>query len=101
MKTENEFKAHILPKCLELLDYWCDVYKLIGTQRETPRYSQLKAEDGKLYIYSTINSDIKYLVCDITEEQEIKFCFGSKLWEWWKENRTNHLITNHPTINAY
>ncbi len=92
-------------QALEQLEVYCNTFKLMGTERETPRYSQLFLEENDkgyiLKLKSTV-SNVYYDVCEFIEETDFdEFYFNDNSWATWKEIRTQYLLENHPTINAY
>lgn len=95
METWNKIKS----KALERLEQWCVTYKLIGSPDETPRYSQLM-RSGETFVLKSTQKELYYEL-DLTEAEN-RFLMGAdprKLWELWKETRTEYLSKNHPTIN--
>lgn len=100
MSVEEQVKN----KFIIALDQWCSMFMTIGFPQETPRYSQIfEKDDTDEYILKSTVSGVWHKV-DLTDE-EIKFLRGKQLdqqlWDWWKRIRTDHLVKNYPTINAY
>ena len=91
---EDQIKAKILP----VLNQWAVTFKVIGTDSETPRFSQLLTKDQKFVLKST-QKDLFYNL-DLTEaEERYLFLMDSQdRWDWYKQIRTNFLAANHPTI---
>jgi hypothetical protein len=98
-------------KLLDQLDIWCITFMIMGTQSETPRYSQIMPldsfsssydDDFKLILKSTV-AVIRYDVNFTDEENKalIEMYRESKLWDWWKSIRTQYLVDNYPTIKHY
>ncbi len=91
-------------QALELLEVYCNTFKMIGTQNETPRYSQLfleKNDNGYVLKLKSTVSRVYYNVCNIEDDDELFYLFTDNSWATWKQIRTQYLIDNHPTINAY
>ena len=100
MNVEEQVKN----KFIIALDQWCSMFMTIGFHHETPRYSQILQDDvSKEYLLQSTVSHVWHKV-DLTDE-EVKFLRGKQqdqqLWDWWKRIRTDHLVNNYPTINAY
>tara|TARA_R100000951_G_scaffold81310_1_gene69051 strand:- start:265 stop:612 length:348 start_codon:yes stop_codon:yes gene_type:complete len=93
-------------QALEQLEVYCNTFKLMGTQNETPRYSQLFLEDNDddngyaLKLKSTV-SRVYYNVCEFEDDDKLFYLFTRDSWATWKQIRTQYLLENHPTINAY
>lgn len=103
MKTFEQLKQDIKTKGIESLETWCNTFKLIGTPQETPRYSQIRVNDNnEVLLYSTIKNGFEIKLFDVEEREADKIELNTaEIWQYWKELRTNHLLNNHPTIDAY
>jgi hypothetical protein len=115
MKTiellEN-YKAEILEK----LEQHVEMFKLIGHDgsrtgvNESPRYYNVGGFDEEfntIKFRSTQSSKLGFDIY-IKEEDRKHPAFWQRLkldnqviWNWFKEVRTNYLIENHPTVDAY
>ena len=98
MSVEEGIKA----KLIEKLDMWCVTYMMVGTSYETPRYSQVLANDD--YTSWSLKSTVSRVFYNVDWEDDELAWFKSKqerqeLWGWWKNIRTNHLVNNYQTIN--
>jgi len=81
----------------EKLHEVCNIYMLIGTPHETPRYYNFSnLENNILTIGSTQKRGLNFKV-----KTNFDFIEVSEFWLQFKEFRTEFLITNYPTINAY
>jgi|TARA_R110000822_G_scaffold214128_1_gene349238 hypothetical protein len=82
----------------------CNMFMLIGSPRETPRYYNFGGFDrdkNTIKIKSTQNSNL-YFIINIDENllEDLRFEV-SEFWQQFKEYRTKFLLNNYPTINAY
>ena len=98
MSVEERIKS----KLIEKLDMWCVTYMMVGTSYETPRYSQVLANED--YTSWSLKSTISSVYYNIEWEVDELAWFRSKqieqsLWNWWRNTRTSYLKTNYPTIN--
>ena len=93
----------ILNKILESLNLWANTYKLIGTQNETPRYSQLmKNYDNNNFELKSTQKNLYYTLNLTEAENDFLDSFEhDDLWNQYKEIRTNFLQENHLTIKVY
>lgn len=91
----------LLPTLLPVLEQWVITYKLIGSEDETPRYSQLMRKDGVFVLKSTQKN--LFYELDLSPQQiaMLEFSDGNTVWQWWKEQRTKYLLENHPTLSVY
>lgn len=97
-------EEQVIKKLLEVLDTWCVTFMLIGTSSETPRYSQVMANDDYTdWSLSSTVAGIKYEIDWTPEELEFlnKKQWSEDLWGWWKQIRTEHLENNYKTIKSY
>lgn len=91
-------EEQVKSKLLDALDIWCQDFMILGTPSETPRYSQVIDKTLKstiMDIYYTIDFSLEEMLW-IDEMQE-----DERLWSWWKQVRTDHLVNNYKTINPY
>lgn len=102
MLKDTEKLTVLLPKLLPVLEQWCITYKLIGSQDETPRYSQLLPLDGENYVLKSTQKRLFYEL-DLSEAENFLLINTDTktLWAWWKDQRTKYLLENHPTISIY
>jgi len=80
----------------------CLLFMTIGTPRETPRYYNFRdfdMETKTLTIGSTQKQSLFFTI-DLSGTN-INFVDIDNFWQQFKEYRTNFLITNYETINAY
>ena len=91
----------IKAKALKALELWAMTFKLIGSPEETPRFSQLMRR-GDVYVLKSTQKDLFYDL-GLTEEENNLLLYADtrKLWDWWKQIRTEYLLENHKTINPY
>ena len=75
----------------------CNMFMLIGSPSETPRYYNYKSlEDGILKVGSTQKNDLYFAV-----KTDFDFIDVSDFWNQFKEYRTKFLFDNYPTIEQY
>ena len=83
----------------------CNIFMLIGTPRETPRYYNFGGFDDDtetLKIKSTQNSDLFFTIdCKGLNYNLLRFYPCNDFWQQFKDYRTEFLLKNYPTINAY
>ena len=87
----------------------CNIFMLIGTPRETPRYYNLAFKTFKLerknndfiYIGSTQNSNLFFKIKVKENYFENLRLETNEFWQQFKDYRTKFLLKNYPTINAY
>ena len=117
MNTEFDYITPIKKQLDEKLSEVCFIFMTIGTSIETPRYYNLNwmktfKEDKKInpfatknchfiYIGSTQINDLFFKVkCKEDYKEKVKLN-ASEFWKQFREYRTNFLLKNCPTINAY
>jgi Rad3-related DNA helicase len=87
----------------------CNIFMLIGTPLETPRYynyagrlgdddDNIPRENTTIRIGSTQNRRLFFLVETPFDYFEIQ---TDEFWEQFKKYRTEFLTANYPTINPY
>tara|TARA_R110000803_G_scaffold68709_2_gene130780 strand:+ start:94 stop:453 length:360 start_codon:yes stop_codon:yes gene_type:complete len=75
----------------------CNMFMLIGSPNETPRYYNYKSlEDGILKIGSTQKNDLYFTV-----KTDFDFIDVNIFWQQFKEYRTEFLFYNYPSIEQY
>ena len=85
----------------------CNIFMLIGTPRETPRYYNFGGFDddtNTLKIKSTQNDNLFFTIdCKNLNYESLTFLTSNKneFWQQFKDYRTKFLLNNYPTINAY
>lgn len=82
----------------EELEYYCMMFKLIGTRKETPRwfnFGGFDVETKRLFIKST-QTDLGFYVSTPFDKVESR-----EFWQQFKRFRTDYLIKHHPTIDPY
>ena len=94
-------KTNYIQPILEQLNYnmeqTCNMFMLIGSPSETPRYYNFKSfDDGILTIGSTQKDGLFFKI-----DTNFKFIDVNNFWQQFKEYRTNFLLENYPTINIY
>tara|TARA_B110000503_G_scaffold137614_1_gene222155 strand:+ start:2104 stop:5778 length:3675 start_codon:yes stop_codon:yes gene_type:complete len=104
----------LLNKIQATLNEWCRMYVVIGSNnpyaQETPRYSQIGYDHDtkKWKLYST-QKNLYYFIENLTNEEEnflmtmhYRYREGNnKLWNQYKEIRTEFLLEYFPTIDIY
>tara|TARA_R100000541_G_scaffold56759_2_gene66379 strand:+ start:853 stop:1155 length:303 start_codon:yes stop_codon:yes gene_type:complete len=94
IKKELEIKMHEV----------CRMFMLIGSPHETPRYYNFGGfVDGEniIKIKSTQNSNLFFTIkMNELLIEDLRFEI-TEFWQQFKEFRTDFLLTNYPTINAY
>lgn len=75
----------------------CNIYMLIGTPRETPRYFNFRNLDNKILTIGSTQKDNLYFEI----KTNFQFIEVREFWQQFKAYRTEFLLTNYSTINAY
>jgi GNAT superfamily N-acetyltransferase len=102
----KENKA-LLDKILNKLNEWSVTYKLMGSNDETPRYSQLTYDyDSGRWMLQSTQTNLFYYIDGLTEQEIqilnfIRKTDPNNLWNQYKEIRTEFLLSKHPTIDVY
>jgi hypothetical protein len=81
----------------EKLHEACNIYMLIGSPGETPRYYNFKNLDNKILRIGSTQKDNLYFEI----KTNFEFINVKEFWKQFKEYRTKFLLNNYPTINAY
>ena len=85
----------------------CNIFMLIGTPRETPRYYNFGGFDddtNTLKIKSTQNDNLFFTIdCKNLNYESLTFLTSNQndFWQQFKDYRTQFLLKNYPTIDAY
>ena len=95
---EQLIKDQIKAKILPVLNQWAVTFKLIGTDSETPRFSQLLTQGGKFVLKSTQKNLFYNLDLTEAEERYLFLMDSEDRWNWYKQLRTEFLASKHPTI---
>jgi hypothetical protein len=104
MKTKIDYITPIENQLNEKMHEVCNIFMLIGTPRETPRYYNLKdfeeIENNSfiIEIISTLNHKLGFKFSTPENYPYIDF---DEFWQQFKDYRTKFLLNNYPTINAY
>tara|TARA_R110000823_G_scaffold130911_2_gene259199 strand:- start:191 stop:475 length:285 start_codon:yes stop_codon:yes gene_type:complete len=81
----------------EKLHEVCNMFMLMGGPSDTPRYYNYKSlENGILKIGSTQKDDLFFQI-----KTDFEFINAKEFWPQFREYRTNFLLNNYKTINAY
>ena len=81
----------------EKLHEVCNMFMLIGSPSDTPRYYNYKSlENGILKIGSTQKDDLFFQI-----KTDYEFINADIFWSQFREYRTKFLLNNYTTINAY
>lgn len=107
MKTVTEMLESLREDFLQQLENQCNVFKVMGTREESPRWFQYrvdKNENGKLYIgHSQCNyMFIKLDITAFTEDEQFILCqtrHQCDVYEFFKELKYDYLRNNQPTID--
>ena len=103
--TKIDYITPIKNQLNEKMHEVCNMFMLIGTPRETPRYYNFggfEEETNTLKIKSTQNSNLFFTIdCNGLNYDAITFSPCDDFWQQFKEYRTEFLLKNYPTINAY
>tara|TARA_R100000951_G_scaffold23806_1_gene20021 strand:- start:1744 stop:2058 length:315 start_codon:yes stop_codon:yes gene_type:complete len=104
MNTKINYITPIKKQLDEKMHEVCNMFMLIGTPRETPRYYNLKDYKEKvnnsclIQIFSTLNRNLGF---EILTPIDYPFIDFDEFWQQFKDYRTQFLLKNYPTINAY
>jgi len=103
--TKIDYITPIKKELNEKMHEVCNMFMLIGTPRETPRYYNFGGFDEEieiLKIKSSQNENLFFSIdCKGLNYNSISFLPCDDFWEQFKEYRTEFLLNNYPTINAY
>lgn len=92
-----DYITPIKKELTENLHKVCNIYMLIGMPHETPRYFNFQElENNTLTIGSTQKRGLNFKI-----KTNFNFIEVNEFWQQFKEFRTEFLLTNYPTINAY
>ena len=117
MKT-IDYITPIKEKLEEELHNACNLFMLIGSPRETPRYYNISTKtneqldcsifdigksdkDYYLYIESTLKSELGFKIKITPDYYKLLWKTDGDFWQQFKEFRTDFLIKNYPTIDPY
>ena len=104
MTTKIDYITPIKNQLNENMHEVCNMFMLIGTPRETPRYYNLKDfeeienDSFIIEIISTLNHKLGFKISTPENYPYIDF---DEFWQQFKDYRTQFLLNNYPTINAY
>ena len=103
--TKTDYITPIKKELNEKMHEICNMFMLIGTPRETPRYFNFGGFDDDtktLKIKSTQNDNLFFTIdCKDLKYNSRAFFPCNDFWQQFKEYRTQFLLENYPTINAY
>lgn len=90
----------------EKLNEHCNMFKIIGTPNDTPRYYNFKnynSETNILKVGSTQNNGLFFEIDCTKFKNEYQYILLDMaiFWEQFKKFRTDFLNKNHPTINIH
>ena len=85
----------------EQMNNVCCLFMLIGTPLETPRYYNLSDFDADTKVLTIGSTQSTSLFFQIHTPFKFNHINTQEFWNQFKEYRTNFLLTNYPTINAY
>jgi len=80
------------------LNIIANIYKVIGTPLETPRYFNFRNfnEDTKVLIIGSTQNSLAFEI-----QTNFKWVDVNDFWAQFKEFRTDYLKENHPTIETF
>ena len=104
MNTKNDYITPIKNQLNEKMHEVCNMFMLIGTPRETPRYLNLKDYEeieNNSFIIEIMSTVVYELGFSVSTPEDYPFIDFDEFWQQFKDYRTQCLLNNFPTINAY
>ena len=104
MNTKNDYITPIKNQLNEKMHEVCNMFMLIGTPRATPRdlnlkdYEEIENNSFIIEIMSTVVYELGFRV---STPEYYPFIDFDEFWQQFKDYRTQFLLNNYPTINAY